>query len=518
MARGQATRLGPFVGGLNTASDPTTVADSELVDCQNFELDIDGSLVGRPPIVETTALGGASNLLAIGRAIIAGVSYVIVARESGGIYAFNGVSYTTIHATLKSRVALQYRDNVWIVPAPGTSGVQKGGRWDGTTFTADTNMPEGSAAVFHKARMFVIPGIDAATDTSRLKYTDVITGTTFTWGNFTDISPGDGELLMDIIVYNDNLMLFKQDSTYVLAYDLNPTDAIVRAVSSTIGATTYRCVAVYENSVFVYHEGSVFEIVNYDFANINLKIIFEYDGFVPPGRVRKQVVFLSILGDRLVVRYYNRLYVYGLKTRTWSRWNSLLVVLDNIGPLVQFPANPAASVNTKYYGGSSLDEPHLMYIPDGLDAVTVEQDLNDAEDILCVMQTKNYDMADSHHYKKLMWWGADVYTNQTLTGEAHPIVSTFQVTWAQLATYTWGQLATNTWAQPLIAPGIIYTYVNDSSAVMRKFAKFLKTLRFRQMYFVVRMQYNGTTVQGPCRLFTLTAIMASKATVGKQVN
>ena len=48
MARAEALRLGPFVGGINTASDATAVADSELVDCVNFELDIDGSLVGRP--------------------------------------------------------------------------------------------------------------------------------------------------------------------------------------------------------------------------------------------------------------------------------------------------------------------------------------------------------------------------------------------------------------------------------------------------------------------------------------
>lgn len=523
MARGQALRLGPFVGGMNTASDATTVADSELVDCVNFELDIDGSLTGRPPIVETTAPGGTGNFLAIGRAIIAGVSYVIFARSSGGVYAYDGSSLTTIKSNLKSKVALQYQDNVYIVPAPGTSGTQAGGRWDGSTFTADASMPEGEAAVFHKSRMFIVPGAGATTNTSRLYRTDIISSTTLSWGSFTEVSPGDGEALVDVIVYNDNLMLFKQDSTYVLAYDLQPTDAIVRAISSTIGATAYNCVALYENSVFVYHEGSVFEIVNYDFARTNLKVPFEYDGAVPTSRTRTQNVFLSIVGDRLVLRYYNRIYVYGLKTRTWTRWESASDTLHNFGPFVEFPANPVQSVNTKYYAGSCLDAPHIMYVPNGFDAttqeaytVTTEADTPVA--ITCTMRTKNYDLADSHHYKKMMWWGADVYTSEPVVGKASPIISSFRVTWANLSTYTYAELADKTWLQPLSAPTLTETDVTDNGAIYRKFIKFQKAMRFRQMYFQVEMSHDGTTVTGPCRLFTLTAIMASKQTVVSQVS
>lgn len=516
MARGEALRFGPFIGGMNIDSDATTVADSELVDCVNFELDIDGSLVGRPPIVETTDPGGTGNIVAIGRAIIAGVSYIILGRSTGGVYAFNGTTLTTINATLKSKVALQYRNNVYIVPAPGTKATQNGGRWDGSTFTADANMPEGEAAVFHKARMYVVPGTTATTDTSRLHYTNVITSTTFTWGSFADISPGDGEQLIDILIYNDNLMLFKQDSTYVLAYDLNPSDAIVRSINTSIGATTYRCVAVYENSVFAYHEGKVYEIMNYDFAQINLKVPFEYDGFKPTGTTRTQEVFLCTMGSRLIVRYYNRTYVYNLKTRTWTRWSSASEVLHNFGPLIGYPDNPTQIVNTRYYAGGCLDRPDLMYIPDGVDSSIKEQDAVAPVNISCSLQTKNYDLADSHHFKKLMWWGADVYTNQNVTGDAAPIISSFKVTWGDLSTRTWESL--NTWLQPSSSPQSASTAITDNSAVLRKFLKFNKTLRFRQMYFTLTMQYDGTSLQGPCRLFTLTAIIASKQTVSKQVS
>lgn len=520
MARAQALRLGPFVGGLNTTSDPTAVADSELVECINFELDIDGSLQSRPPIVETTNNDAVwtNRIVIIGRATIAGVSYII-GSNSNGTYAFNGTSWSTIQANLHSHVALQYRDNVYIIPKPGTKATQNGGRWDGTTFTADANMPEGEAAVFHKSRLFVTPGASATTDASRLSYTDTITSVALTWGSFTDISVGDGENLVDVIVYNDNLLLFKQDSTYVLAYDLQPTDAIVREISTNIGATAYNCVAQYENSVFIYHEGNVYEVVNYDFARVSIKVPFVYDGNVPTGTTRVNDVFLSLVGDRLVVRYYNRIYVYGLKTRTWTRWESANSDLHNFGPLVPFPSNPTQSVNVKYYAGSCLSQHEkVFYTPDGYDATTKEKTLTTEYDIVCSMRTKNFDMADSHHFKKLMWWGADLYTNQNIVGKATPIVSSFRARWSDVAALTWGSVATRTWGQPLSEPYTQATSITDNSAVMRKFVKFLKTLRFRQIYFFVELRTDGTTVEGPCRVFTLTAIIASKQTVGKQVN
>lgn len=519
MARGQALRLGPFVGGMNTASDATAVADSELVDCVNFELDIDGSLQSRPPIVETTGNSGSwtERIVIIGRAIIAGDSYII-GSNSDGTYAFDGTSWTLIQANLQSRCALQYRDNIYIVPLPGTSATQAGGYWDGTTFTADASMPEGSAAVFHKTRMFIAPGETAVTNASRIHYCDVIVADDFTWGSFTDVNPGDGENLIDVIVYNDNLMLFKQDSTYVLAYDLQPTDAIVRDISSTIGATTQNCVVQYENSVFTYHEGNVYEIVNYDFARVSIKVPFEFDGTTPATTTRVEDVFLSLVGDRLVVRYYNRIYVFGLKTRSWTRWESTSDVLHNFGPLVPFPSNPTQSVNTKFYAGSSIGSyENVVYIPDGYDATTVETETATGNQVItCSLQTKNYDFADSHHFKKLMWWGADILTNQNVVGAASPIISSFRVTWEDLATLTWDEL--QTWAQPTTAPATETTNIVDSTSVMRKFVKFNKTLRFRQMYFYIQLENDGSTVQGPCRLFTLTAIVGSKATVGKQVN
>lgn len=523
MGQSQAIRLGPFTGGINTASDPTAVADSELVDCKNFELDIDASLVSRPPIVETTNNSGiwTNRIVMIGRAILAGVEYVI-GSNSDGTYAFDGTSWVTIKSGLHSRVALQFQDFVFIVAITGS--VEDGGYWDGDTFTTDANMPNGEAAVFHKARMFITPGLSSTGKAAhQLKYTDPISISTpvpFIWpaSGVVSVGQGDGEFLVDVVIYNDNLVLFKQDSTYVLAYDTQPVDAILRKINNNIGATSRQCVALYENSIFVLHEGNVFEIVNYDFQRINFKVPFLFDGTSPGTRIEE--IFLCTLGDRLITRYFNRVYVYGLKTRTWTRWESASSVLHNFGPLVEFPSNEVLQTNKKFYAGSSISEVEKVFtISDGFDAVTIESEIGTNFEIECQILTKNYDLADSHHYKKLYWWGADIISVNTVVAVVNPITTEISVTWDDLSLKTWDEISGATWAAPLVAVSFSEeTTVADASNVGRKFIKFLKALRWRQINYQVTLMNDGTVTQGPCRIFSLTVLVSSKQTIVKQIN
>lgn len=523
MGQSQAIRLGPFTGGINTASDPTAVADSELVDCVNFELDIDASLVSRPPIVETVNNSAAwtERIVMIGRANLAGVEYVIGSNVDG-TYAFDGSTWTLIKSQLQARIALQFQDFVFIPAITGS--LENGGYWDGSTFTTDVNMPRGESAVFHKARMFIAPGLSSSgTAAHQLRYTDPISISTpvpLTWpaAGVVSVGQGDGEFLLDVVIYNDNLILFKQDSTYVLAYDTQPVDAILRKINSNIGATSRHCVAMYENSIFVFHEGNIYEIINYDFQRINFKVPFLFDGASPGTRVEQ--VFLCSMGDRLVVRYFNRIYVYGLKTRTWTRWESQSDVLHNFGPLVEFPSHEVLQTNRKFYAGSSISSvDRVFYIPDGFDAVTTEHETSIEFDIECLILTKNYDLADSHHYKKLYWWGADVISVQTVVAVVNPITTEVSVSWDDLSGKTWDEISGATWAAPLTAVSFSKeTVVADASNVGRKFIKFLKALRWRQVNYQVILKNNGTTVQGPCRMFTLTVLVSSKQTIVKQIN
>ena len=48
---GTPVKIGPFTNGLNILNEPTTIADTECVELLNFDVDLDGSIVSRPPII-----------------------------------------------------------------------------------------------------------------------------------------------------------------------------------------------------------------------------------------------------------------------------------------------------------------------------------------------------------------------------------------------------------------------------------------------------------------------------------
>lgn len=368
MPGGKPLRLGPFIGGLNTGSDPTAIADAELVTCQNLELDIDGSLVSRPPFQE---LEGSpiwtERGVALCEGTFAGVHYLIVSNING-VFAYAGGTWTTITTTFKASCAVQYADKVYLVPHP--SAANPGGKWDPVGgFTAVAAIPKAGACVIHKERLYLAPGEDATVNVTRLQFTDPGNFDVWPGANFIDIGQGDGTFLLDLTVYQDNLLLFKNQTTYVLAYDVRPTDAVVRKISTTIGVTSQNCVANFENQVYSLHNGRVYEIVNYDFHPINLKVPFVVDQGSPTPFASENI-FLATLGDRLVVRFYSKIYVYGFNTRTWSEWLSARSALHYFGPIVTINAD----AGDLYYAGSALTANRtLIQLYSSIDSTHKEQ-------------------------------------------------------------------------------------------------------------------------------------------------
>jgi hypothetical protein len=521
--------LGPFSGGLNTNSDPSAIGDTELVDCVNLELDQDNSLFSRPPIQTTSDLTASwtERIVILGVGVFSTGNYIIGSNTNGVYSLLSGGAWTLITSTFQATCMVQYGNFVWLIAEPGSAN--PGGKWDPTGgFVAAANMPKGGAAVVFKERLFVAPGKDATTDMSRLifsepanfeDYNPLAADQASPGVNFIDVSNGDGQKLIDLCVYRGNLLLFKEDSTYVLAYETSPADAVVEIINPVVGVGLPRCVIQFENTVYIFHENSVYEIVNYDFSKINIKCPFTYDGGVPSGTARQETIFLSRIGDRIVVRYFNRIYVYGLRTKTWSRWESSSEDLHNFGPWVPYPSNVAENANNAYYAGSSILQNEKVYIiRDGHDSTVNETASGDEFTIDCFIQTKNYDISVSHLFKRLYWWGADILSNNSVTGTVQPITFAFQTTWGDLVNQgvTWGEL--NTWGQPTTSILATSTVVPTGSGVQRRFIKFPRALRYRQINFRLDLTTNGTTTDGPARIYTLSISTRVKQLVPKALN
>jgi len=501
---GEPIRLGPFVGGINQLSDPTALQDNELADAVNLELDLDGSYIGRPPFFTRAAPSSGTNLRFLGYYITAAHSRLIAAN-SAGIWSYESGTWSFVAGTssVTAAVMVQYDDKAYIIADVTSAGA--GGFIDDTlVYTVQSAIKKGGAAVVHKERLFVVPGPSQTGSNSTLLQGSA-PADFLTYPVAIFINKGDGQKLIDIQVYNDNLLLFKEDSTYVLAYDASPTDAITRKVNATIGVASTNCVVAYENQLYVLHRNNVYEVVNYDFSKINSKVPFEFDS-TKPGPWSTPT-FLTLLGDRLIVKYFARLYVFGLKAKVWTRWDT---GTRYIGPAVAMPIRGEVNAIPEYMIPTAVSTANAVY---GFRDIV---DASNSETINCSIKTKNYDYGVPHRYKRLMWWGANIATMSDITGTVQPIIIGFSVTWDALATHTWDEISVNSWDQPLSLPVVIQNIV-PAQFSLRKFVKFPKPIRFRQINYRVDFSYDGTSITGPVRFFDLTSIIGTKEHVSKSL-
>lgn len=509
---GTELRLGPFKGGLNNASDPSAIDDTELVICDNFEFDVDGALTSRPPIVDllTGPVGGQTVDL-LGYYVDATGTPYLIGSTDNAVFYFGSGTWVTITTGFRASAMVQYKGLAWIIAQPGSAN--PGGSWVPTsfgaagTFTAVASLPKGGSAAMYKERMFIAPGPKATTNESRLSFSALADPNTWNPSDFIDISPGDGQKLLDLWILSGNIYLFKNDSTYIFAYDSAPTKGVVDPVSSTIGVSDTGCVTQYENVIYVYHEDFCYELINGNFSKLNVKVQFSpnFGGGVSYFRSNS----LSVVGDRLVVRYFDKIYVFNFRTRTWSTWTST----KSFG---RFFTEPRASNTTalpRYTAGNAILGNQLTYIfQDGYDSTNTES-------ITCTAQTKVFDFDAPGTFKRLYWWGVDVLTTGIVTGMLTPVIYTFQVTWDTLAAnYDWDEMAAFTWDQPGNVIPTVSDSADTSGSYSRKLIKFLKAIRFRNIFFTVTLQTTGKSTDAPVKLFTVSPIVQLKERAMKQVN
>jgi hypothetical protein len=184
--------------------------------------------------------------------------------------------------------------------------------------------------------------------------------------------------------------------------------------------------------------------------------------------------------------------------------------------MVGIPSNVSTSANDLYYAGSAIQNKlGTVVMADGFDSTINEKDPTNT-DIVTKIVTKNFDLAIPHQFKRLYYWAVDVLTNRSVTGLVTPVVVTFQTTWNDLSTKTWNSLTT--WGQPLTSPATTTVVASTGTGVKRRIIKLGKGMRYRQISFEVDGVCNGTTGDGPFRIFTIMAITDSREVVTKQVS
>lgn len=504
---GQPIKLGPFVGGMNTYSGPSSVDDSEAVDLLNFDIDLDGSLSSRPGL-EFVQNAGVSNQ----RSTILGsfrsklnIVYIIVVYEAT-CWAYN-TSNNTWSKIVDGAVTSvsQYNDKLYVVLAP--SGTTQGGfSWNGTASTAVANMPRGYSSCIYKERMFISASRNGdESSINRVKFSAAGNPDNWTSTDYFDVSAGDGDDIEKLYVYQASIVIFKSDSTYIYAYESAPTKGQVQIVSSTIGTNNSMCLVEYENNLFTMHESNVYRISNWNWEHANIKVPFVYSNVDAVNM--STGASLSILGNRIICQYFDNYYVLGLKTGAWTRWKFKQTNRTPSNFIVNPIVDPTIGIPT-FFGGSKIQaNSKNLYI--------FRDNFGSTETFDIKLVTKAYDFGPSYTFKRLFWWGVDIMANTSTRFKVSPVVYSVPTTWGQVKTVPISQL--QTWGRPLD----LNLDVTDSANIqnisgIRVFVKLLKSLRFRQASFTIEASTAGNIDR--FRIFSLTATVDSKELVVKKVS
>lgn len=512
---GEPIQIGPFLGGLNSFSDPSAIADNELAVCENFELDLDGSLKSRPPFVyknidiTLNSAGGSPNIL--GYFYAAGdVPFLIASDGYGATYYYDG-TWNLITNTIAAAAMVEYDNKAWLVAPAGSTN--PGGYWTGPlgSFTAVSDMPKGSTAVVYKERIFISGN---TTNPSFLYYSNPLGFSPFwpTSPNYAIIGTGDGQSIKKIVNYYSSILIFRSSSIYSFSYLSDPAGLVVSLVVPNVGLTNNKTLVEYENYLYFMYDDMAFEFVNNRASQINIKT--PLIAGTRAGIDETQARAVSLFNRRIIFSYFDKLYVYSLRTKTWTMWTS--DTYTSIGQILSVVSNDqyesAFCFSSKLVATGAGRVGKTLQITDTFTA-------GESETFNCVIQTKNFNYQSSATYKRLFWWGTDASFKGMVVGTATPITFSQAVTWSALASSTWDSIAAYAWSQPGTPSIAVSTSQSTTGAsTIRKFVKFLKGLRFRQINFRVSFTSDGTPDTSPVRLFSLMTYVRSHAHVSKSVS
>ena len=511
-------KIGPFAGGLNTYSGPTSIGDNECVDILNFDIDLDGSLISRTPFTVKDAMAdlpatSTTELLPLNWFIdTTGERYLIVAsgtstfarRESDGVWS-------VMTNTIAASCAVQYANKMYLVAAP--SSANPGGAWTpGGGFVADADIVKGTSCSIYKERLFIG---GSTTNPNRIFFSNPADfGTWQLSVNFFDVRSGDGQNVVLVYTFQDSVIVFKNRSTYVFSYDSNPSRGQVRLISGAVGITNKYCCVEYESALYIHYESNLYQLNNWNFTVVNLKVPFEYSimyDIVTYGATNYPT--LSILSDRLVIHHYDIIYVFNLRMGVWTKWS--VALNRNFNYFLEVPRNTLDEPE-RYYGGC-----RAVSVSDPVKALYEWRPTFDtvrSENMSHYVITKTYDFNVSYTFKRLFWWGADVLAKKDITYTASPVAYSPTVTHEQLSAYTHEQI-TGTHLRPVsISIDFTGNAVINNIAGNRLLVKLLKSMRFRQIYFTITGSTNGTSTQSPLRVFSLVAMVDNKELVTKQLS
>lgn len=429
--------------GLNIRDDMNAIADSELVECLNYDLGRQGELVKRPGFKSVSDILGNGQVLILGYYQVGNTNRFIVKVGDNLYYSSDAISWTpfSIPNNLTwGGVSTQTWDELatatWGSKGFGTVeyGVQYAGKfyivrsdapileWDGTDTVEITGSPKGSFCKVFRERLFVINTYATGNESSRLHYSKPGDFSSTGWEStgFIDIQPGDGDFITCIGHARFHLLVYKSKSIWIVDVGDNPLTWGVRNLHPEIGCVSKWTLAEYEGLQFFLGSEGLYATDGTTTRAVSDSIEPAFrQQLVAPGYINQSSG--GIWQDRYILlietyptlatwgvlanRTWNSVrrvtwqgsdaiyshFVYHIKSKGWTRWRA-----NSLTPHTFLPVLISATLKGLYCGDKFNGRVHKF----GLEQYT-DNDLN----YECVAETKEFDFEDPTEVKRGKWVG-----------------------------------------------------------------------------------------------------------------
>jgi len=548
--RQRSAQLQKFTGGLNNYWDQSSISDTELADIVNFEFSTNGALISRPPIY--TEKNGANIVVTpvagqpidiIGNYVTAAGTRYLVAVTNAKTWLYNITTkvFSEI-ATFKAADCAQYDNKLLLC-----STTQAGGYWNGTSFVSTPNMPNLGGLQLFQNRFFGY-GVQGTATANTVYWSDITTfgpagELTSIWdwkdstGNYfyVEIGTGDGQWITSMILGYNDIVIFRNRSTYRYSYGDSPELGNMQSMQQDIGAENKWSVAKFENAYFVLSGGILYRYQNWMFYPLNAQRVKMTSSNDPANHRIQHAV--SIVGRRCIVWHNGMLYVYNMDTDTWSRWDTK----SDICYFVPAPRMSEDYAEQGFYGVSGVIDLSLTGVTE-YSLWRIEDQptsTNGSESMSCSLRTKIYDMDTPVEWKRLYFWSADVQSRSPIKAVVFPVAVPEidpTATWDEISKdyateftyYTWDAISIDsvtdtvyqTWdgvQRPINGVGTVVNVPNYLKPI-RTEIKLNHALRFRRIYFELYLDCDGTASTSPVQVFSIIPMIGTKAKIAKGAN
>lgn len=514
--------LQDFSGGLNNVGDIASLADNQLSQIVNMEVDSNGALVARPPITRYAELPNPNSPVEMLGYYSRGdgAKFIVIANVETYLFNYEAMAWTQI-ATFAASACAQYQNRLYIC-----CRTARGGWWGETTPGSGTYtyqslaggekpMPFGDHMVVYKDRLWMSGwgSPDERTKVYISEETNTVGGDINNWPplNFFYVGRGDGQVITRLHAGSNDITIFRNQSSFYFIYEDDPGRGVLSRYEGDIGTENKYTIALKEDYLYTLSGGTIYQLVGYRFyaRNNTNQLKFERRGNSSGYEIDAAI---SSFDDRLIVWHQGETYVMNFNTMVWSQWES------DTGAAVfrTAPRNEGDFSTDVAYGLTGFNTTGARAIF----RIAAEFTLTESEQMACRIRTKAYDFGQPDRNKVLFWWGADAYTGGDVSGTAVPVAVKFlTVTEDDMDGVSEDVLELGTEDYPLVRSPQVRT---DRPAPLiypyRLSYKFLKKMRFRRIYFEVAFDTDGTLNTGPSQLFSLTMHVDMRQKTTKGIN